>query len=182
MVMKKFKFGSNILKLNLCGKRFNISIDEALFAKCGEIRREAVRRLKELYEYLPENGGFIRNTAVEKNEKIKTLEGSEDADNARNSRDAQSSEIADGFNSPASIKSAEIAETIGTSVNAANAEYAELDEVCRFLADSIDKILGSGAAAKIFGEQTVTIMRLTDLLGYIIDEISAATETAFGGK
>ena len=41
--------------------------------------------------------------------------------------------------------------------------------VCDFLENSIDDILGGGAAAEIFGAREMTVIPLTDLLVYIVE-------------
>ena len=53
--------------------------------------------------------------------------------------------------------------------------------VCDFLENSIDDILGGGAAAEIFGAREMTVIPLTDLLVYIVDEITKKLESSLGG-
>lgn len=53
--------------------------------------------------------------------------------------------------------------------------------VCDFLENSIDDILGGGAAAEIFGAREMTVIPLTDLLVYIVDEITKKLESDLGG-
>lgn len=45
------------------------------------------------------------------------------------------------------------------------------DDVCAFLADGIDLLLGGGAAAEIFGSRRMALLDLTDLLTFILSEI-----------
>ena len=58
---------------------------------------------------------------------------------------------------------------------------AEDAGVCDFLENSIDDILGGGAAAEIFGAREMTVIPLTDLLVYIVDEITKKLESSLGG-
>ena len=53
--------------------------------------------------------------------------------------------------------------------------------VCDFLEKSIDDILGGGATAEIFGAREMTVIPLTDLLVYIVDEITKKLESDLGG-
>ncbi len=58
-----------------------------------------------------------------------------------------------------------------SALKSGNGKDVGTDELCRFLADSIDRILGSGAAARVFGSRRMTMLDLTDLICFILSEI-----------
>lgn len=47
--MKRFNFKNDVLKLDLCGKKFNLRTGDRLYIRCGAVRREAAKRLEALY-------------------------------------------------------------------------------------------------------------------------------------
>ena len=68
---------------------------------------------------------------------------------------------------------------VETLSNPQNAEEAKekLIKTCDFLAEGIDNILGVGSAKKIFGNKTITLLNLTDVVFFIRKEIMSALET-----
>ena len=53
-----------------------------------------------------------------------------------------------------------------SALKSGNGKDVGTDELCRFLADSIDRILGS-----VFGSRRMTMLDLTDLICFILSEI-----------